>query len=105
MSYTAEKRFLLVTIGFAKKVKTKELEPVFDRAANWLRYTPNCWLLLTTKSPNTWAARLQPHLDEKDHYFIVEINISERQGRLPKWMWEWIREKGNEVEMKGMFDE
>jgi hypothetical protein len=99
VSYVSRrKRFLLVTFNFGTKPKMKELEPVFDKGVDWLRYTQNCWLLLTKADPVTWTARLRPLLQVDDRFFIVEVNIKERQGRLPEWMWEWIKKHEADVE-------
>jgi hypothetical protein len=104
MSYASGKRFLLVTFAFAGKMKTKELEPVFNRGINWVRYAANCWIVLTKQNPNVWAKRLQPLLDEKDQYFIVDIDLAQRQGKLPKWVWDWIKEHQAEVELEDVFE-
>ncbi|MBT1636854.1 hypothetical protein [Clavibacter michiganensis] len=36
---------------------------------------------------------LHPLLDSNDHIFCVEIDGKERQGWLPKAIWEWIRKQ------------
>jgi len=64
---------------------------VLDKAKDWVRYSPNSYILYTTTSVQTWYTRLRRILDEKENIFVVELNIENRQGWLPKSVWEWLR--------------
>jgi hypothetical protein len=70
-----------------------ELEPIFDKALDWIRYAPNCWIVHTSATPQKWLARLKPILAPSDHVLIVEINLANRSGWLPRSLWDWIRER------------
>ena len=83
-------QFLHIGFKWSKAAKTTELEPVFNKAVDWLRYAPNCWIVWTTSSAQTWYERLKPHLKQGDYLFIGRLNVSERSGWLPKWIWEWL---------------
>ena len=48
--------------GWKGPVKMKELEPVFNKALDWMRYAPNCWILWTTTPAEDWVGRLKPYL-------------------------------------------
>lgn len=87
------KRILLVTFAFVASPKTTELEPVFNKASDWLRYASNCWLVCTTSSPQVWMQRIKPHLEKGDQVFIVEVDLEKRSGWLNKWVWEWINKQ------------
>lgn len=87
--------FFHIGIAFLDMPKVEELEPVFNKALNWLRYAPNCWIVKSTRSPRTWLARLKPHLSAGDHVFIVQIELNKRSGLLPKWAWDWIAQQGS----------
>jgi hypothetical protein len=87
------KRFLHVSVGFATVDKSRQLEAVFDKAPDWLRYMPNCWIIQTSKSPKVWYERLKPHLDEQDTVFIVAIDMDDRTGWLPRDVWTWINQE------------
>jgi len=69
------------------------LTPIFNKAIDWIRYAPNCWIVWTSSSPETWYGRLKPLLGEKDSLFIVEINVAERQGWLSRSIWDWLKKK------------
>ncbi len=86
------KQFLHVGFDWGNAPKLKQLEEIFNRASDWLRYAPNCWILWTGRSPNQWARRIRPLLDPGDHFFICKLDIDERQGWLPRWVWDWLRQ-------------
>ena len=90
MNTSIKKQFLSVTFKWSGASKVDELSPVFDKAIDWLRYAPNCWILWTSSSPQKWLERIKPHLGDGDHVFIVSVNIKERAGWLPKSTWEWL---------------
>ena len=85
------KRFLHVGFNFQGKPLIDELKPTFDQAEDWLRYAPNCWILWTDQSPAVWNDRLRPFLRDDDNLFICGLDITRRQGWLPKSSWEWSR--------------
>ena len=82
--------FLHIGITFADRPQIEELEPVFNKAIDWLRYAANCWIVKTRKPPRVWLKRLRSQLATGDHVLIVQINPSQRSGLLPKWAWEWL---------------
>ena len=91
------KQFLHISFDFADgNPRTKELKPVFDKALDWYRYMPNCWIVWTSSSAQKWYERLRPHISDGDNMFIVRIDLSERQGWISKAVWNWLREERNE---------
>jgi hypothetical protein len=84
------KHYLHVGFAFAGKQKISELVPAFDKAEAWLRYAPNCWIIWTSESPQTWDTRLKALLGPKDIMLICPIDISVRSGWLVKEMWDWL---------------
>ena len=85
------KQFLHVSFRFkGEDSKIGTLEPVFDKALDWYRYAPNCWILWTSSSAQAWYQRLKPHLEPGDHMLIVRLDMSERQGWLSKSTWNWL---------------
>jgi hypothetical protein len=83
-------QFLHIAFKWSAAPKTTELEATFNQAVDWLRYTPNCWIVWTTSSAQKWFERLKPHLGASDHMFICRLDVTERNGWLPKWLWEWL---------------
>jgi hypothetical protein len=93
----------LLHVGFAfrsgpPKVKTKDLEPVFDKATDWYRYAPNCWLLWTTGTPDSWVKSLKQHISDNDYIFIVEVKATSYQGWLPEDGAVWLKKHAKEAD-------
>ncbi len=66
------KHYLHISFGWAGgDPKIGELEPVFGKALDWIRYAPNCWIVWTSSDADKWYSRLMPHLGPKDRMFIV----------------------------------
>jgi hypothetical protein len=86
-------KFLHVGFSFrgGRSVPTDSIQTVLNKALDWVRYAPNCYILYTTTDVETWYVLLRKVIHEKDHIFIVELNIENREGWLPKSVWEWIR--------------
>jgi hypothetical protein len=92
-----EYRFIHVGFTWKNPPKAEELEPVFNKARDWMRYAPNCWILYTKIDPDAWYVRIKPHLGDGDHVLIAEINLSavntSYTGYESKWIWDWIRKQ------------
>ncbi len=87
----ATRRFVNIAFEFEDEPDYSKIEKVLDKAIDWVRYTPNCWLVWTSSSPRRWYNRLKEQLNEGDHLFICEVNIEERGGWMPKSFWDFIR--------------
>jgi hypothetical protein len=84
--------FLHVGFNFKERsAPTKAIEKVLDKALDWVRYAPNCYIVYTSRDVEHWYGRLRDVIDQDDNIFIVELDIKNRQGWLPKSVWEWIR--------------
>jgi hypothetical protein len=67
------------------------MSPLFDRASDWYRYAPNCWLVWTSGTVESWFNFLKPHINEQDYMLIVQIPFGSRFGGwLPKGAWAWF---------------
>jgi hypothetical protein len=87
------KQLLHITFRFSDlDPKITELKPVFDRATDWFRYAPNCWIVWTGRSAERWYELLKPHITDDDSMFIVRIDPSESQGWLSKAVWDWLQQ-------------
>lgn len=85
-------RLLLVTITFRNgPPKTSELEPVFNQATDWFRYAPNCWLLWTSGTPDSWYPHVRDQIKDSDYLLIVEVSPNQLRGWLPRAAWDWMR--------------
>ena len=70
----------------------QRIQGELDKATDWIRYAPNCWILYTMRDANSWYTRLCGIPSMKNHmFFICELNMLNRGGWLPKSVWEWIK--------------
>src|SRR5271155_3682194 len=89
-------RFLHLGVNFIERNSSSEaigkIEAVLNRASDWYRYAPNCWIVRTKQTAKTWHERLKsiPWMADQ-RYLIVEINTEERAGWLLKDTWEWLK--------------
>jgi hypothetical protein len=74
-------------------MKVAELEPLFNQATSWYRYAPNCWILWTNGTAESWFNYLAPHITVQDYLFVAELSMRDYKGWLPKNAWDWIRER------------
>ena len=72
------KRFLHIFFDFSDAdPQVEKLQPVFDKAIDWLRYMPTCWIVWTSTSAEKWFERLRPLIKDTDELFIVAIDPTE----------------------------
>jgi len=84
-------KFLHIGINFAGASKTNELEPaILQICDDWLRYSANNWIIWTSRSANDCAIHLRAFLSPNDQFYIAKLDLSEHQGWMPKWIWDWI---------------
>jgi hypothetical protein len=84
------RRFLHITFD-SLAPDYEALEETFDRALDWYRYAPSCWVVWTSSTPEKWYSRLKKHLDTGEHVFICELNVSERSGWMPRKFWDFLK--------------
>lgn len=88
-------RFLHLGINFKGIQPTSsmidEVETILNKAKDWFRYAPNCWLIYTGRDPKTWHERLKqiPWMPDQS-YLICEVDISNKSGWLARSAWDWI---------------
>lgn len=88
-------RFLHISFTFnSGEPKVQLLEPVFNAIApDWLRYSPNCWIVWTDRPASDFLYVLKPMIAESDSILIVKLDMTDRNGWQPQWIWEWMDRK------------
>jgi hypothetical protein len=90
------KQFLHLGINFKTAGSTSErlneIEAVLNNATDWLRYTPDCWLLYTGRSPATWNKILRDEIPwiTEQAYLICQVDTRQKAGWLQRSIWDWI---------------
>lgn len=85
-------RFLHISFTFNEGLpKVQELEPAFNALApDWLRYAFNCWIVWTARPASDFLYTLKPAIGQSDSILIVKLEMSDRNGWQPQWVWEWM---------------
>ena len=95
---TTSYRFLHLGINFTTKTATPEaigeVQNILNKAKDWYRYAPNCWIIYTAIDPKAWNERLKkiPWMTEQ-RYLICPIDTESKSGWLARDTWEWINRK------------
>jgi hypothetical protein len=85
------RKFLHVGCLFPTRAKTTELDRVFDASGDeWIRYAPNNWIIWTEKSAADLFSLLKPYVTLDDCVLITGLDLNERNGWMPKWIWDWL---------------
>jgi hypothetical protein len=82
-----------VTIIPKSGVDPKRIEKKFNLARDWFRFNPTSWVIYTNKDADTWASRLKEFVQPGGKLFICKLDVSDRQGWLPKAFWDWLRKR------------
>lgn len=83
-------KFLMVTFNFFARPEPPAIAGVIDKAKDWAKFAPNCWVIKTDLSPGDWYNRLKPVIHKNDWIFIVEIDLTKHRGWLSKVLVDWI---------------
>jgi hypothetical protein len=89
-------RFLHLGIRFESGSRAPDREAVdgiLNKAKDWYRYAPNCWLIYTSRDATYWAEKLSSGvtgLKDRASFFICELNLEDRDGWVDKKFWDWI---------------
>jgi hypothetical protein len=51
------------------------------------------WFVETNDSVQKWHERMKEVTDSNDYWFINKVTASNRQGWLPKAVWDWLNER------------
>jgi hypothetical protein len=70
------------------------IKPLFDKALDWIKYAPNCWILWSNRDPKQWYGFIKPYLTGDGGVLIAEIDLTESgakyAGFMTKMFWDWI---------------
>ena len=87
------KHYLHISFKWSRPHDPKTLESMFNNALDWVRYAPNCWIVWTSNDAAAWYERVRHHMIKADNVFICKLDLSENNGWLPKFVWDWLNKK------------
>ena len=69
-------------------------DALLSTSAQWLRLTSTTWMIQTdTQNAGDLYVLCYQTITASDGLFICKMDPSEKQGWLPKWVWDWINER------------
>ena len=94
-------KFLSLTFDFeGEKPPLPAIEESLNKALDWVRYAPNCWLLYTSRDEQVWAERMRKMVGEEASILVVKVDMEHRAGYMEKFIWEWIQKNMKRQEDK-----
>jgi|ERR1700733_13979375 hypothetical protein len=91
---SATKRWIHVSFSWPSGANPEQVESLFNKATDWVKYSRNCWLLYTGLDLEVWAKRVRalPGM-EKQNVFVMEVDDPHTaEGFLPDWIWDKLYE-------------
>lgn len=84
-----KKRWIHVSFSWPTGGEQKQFEEVFNKAADWIRYSRNCWLVYTGLDIEKWAERVRdiPGMGDQNIFVVDNVNVAGSSGFLSEWMW------------------
>jgi hypothetical protein len=69
----------------------KVLEPyVKSICADWVRYGAGAWIIWSDKSGQQIYDAIRFGITADQQVLVVKVDLSDMQGWLPKWIWDWL---------------
>lgn len=83
-------QFLIINIHLCEEVEQDKFKKVLDKALDWVQCLPNSYIVKTTSDPDKWYVRLRQALGTENQFFVSVVDLTQRQGWLADWVWDWI---------------
>ena len=87
-------RFIHMGLSFKKKPPPNdELEKLFNKALDWLRYDWHCWIIYTSTDIEIWRDRILkvPGLKASNSFFLCAFDAKSYAGYMHQWVWDWLK--------------
>ena len=87
----AKASYYVVYVERRSGVSLEDLEKKMNLAIDWYRIRTDLWILYSTGDEEKWYERLSPLVKEDGSLFICRLDEKNRQGRMNKKFWTWLR--------------
>ena len=88
--------FYIVYVKRIAGVTYDDVEEKMNLANDWYRLKNDIWVIYSTSDPEKWYERLSPLVKDGGNVFICQLNVSRRQGWMPKGFWNWLDQDKDE---------
>lgn len=83
--------FFMIYIERKSDVTYDGVKKKMDHALDWYRIKEDIWIVYSTSDPEKWYERLGPLVKESGNLFVCQLDVSNRQGWMPKEFWKWLK--------------
>ena len=80
----------LITYDLKYKSEYNSLYVAIKGLGRWWHYLDSTWIVKTNMSAQQIWNLLGKHIVTSDRMLVIKIDISDKQGWLPKDAWDWI---------------
>lgn len=80
-------------ISYDLRTPGRNYTPLYDAIkayGDWQHPMESFWTISTDDDANVIFNKLSPNIDNNDSLFIIQMDLKDMQGWLPKSFWEWI---------------
>jgi predicted NAD/FAD-binding protein len=67
------------------------LKSAIKSARSWFNYFENSWIIVSKNNLTYWNSKLSKLMKQDDYLLILEINIENYNGWMPKDAWDWLK--------------
>lgn len=94
----SKKIFMLTITPKNRPLEEIDIYSALDKALDWLKISPSCWLIFTSSDSEVWFDRIRK-VTEKwgDNFLIMELNPHNKQGWLKSSVWDWINDHKSKI--------
>jgi hypothetical protein len=91
------RKVINIVFTFAGSPKTSDVDATLTAVGDdWIRLASNNWMVWTERSASDWLAILKPYTSNESRVFMAALDLSDRDGWQPKWVWDWINSRHGE---------
>lgn len=72
-------------------VSTDKVERKLDLALDWIQISKRNFIVYSSKDADAWYERLAPLCRRDGNLFVCRLDVTDRQGWMPKAFWDWLR--------------
>lgn len=88
------KRLYMISIRW---VLTPAHPPLIDAIlglyGDWVRYSIDTWFLWSDRKPSELRVQIMANMSQDDSVFIVPFEVTQAEGWIPHWIWNWFYER------------
>jgi len=86
----ADTTFFVTVNCDSRPIPNQQIESVLYGAKDWLRWSPDTYLIRTNLDAEEWFQRVRKVLDPKDNIFVVAVDLTQKAGWMTNLAINWV---------------